>query len=142
MDLLLDIAFLTILGFISIEDLKTMEISDKWHLAIIALGVVRIFLCNGSLNSNIYGMLVVFLPLLGLALLCPGAIGGGDIKMISASGFYLGCGEIVKGCGAGFLLGGIYGTWLLLSGKKKGRDCFPFGPWLALGIAGAAMGII
>ncbi len=142
MNVFILIAFLTILGFISIEDLRTMEISDKWHMYVLILGVINIFIGNGNFHSSILGFFGVSVPMLILALLCPGSIGGGDIKMVASSGFLLGLDKIVLGSGAGFLLGGLYGCWLLLVRRKKSTDHFPFGPWLAAGIGAAAIGII
>ena len=73
-----------------------------------------------------------------LALLIPGAFGGGDIKLMAVSGLFLGTASIVCAMFFGLLTGGAYGAVMLKSGKLGRKDHFAFGPFLAFGLASAA----
>ena len=73
-----------------------------------------------------------------LALLIPGAFGGGDIKLMAASGLFLGTASIVCAMFFGLLTGGAYGSIMLKSGKLERKDQFAFGPFLAVGLTVAA----
>src|SRR5665648_789701 len=76
--------------------------------------------------------------LLIIALLWPGGMGAGDIKLALMMGFVLGRGVLVA-MFLSFLVGGLVGV-VLLGLKLKGRkDRIPFGPYLAMG---AAIGIL
>ena len=84
------------------------------------------------------GLFVLYLV---LALIRPGGMGFGDVKLAGVIGLYLGWtgwGALAIGGFSAFLLGGIYGIVVLVirrSGRKTG---IPFGPWM---LAGAWIGI-
>ena len=44
---------------------------------------------------------------------------------------------MVVGAFLGFVAGGVYGVWLLLSGRKGRKDQFAFGPFLCVGMTAA-----
>lgn len=85
------------------------------------------------------GILVAFY--LVLALLKPGGMGLGDVKLAGVIGLflgYLGWAQLAVGVGAAFLLGGVFGIVLMLT-KRAGRmTAVAFGPWM---LAGAWIGI-
>jgi leader peptidase (prepilin peptidase)/N-methyltransferase len=85
------------------------------------------------------GILVVFYLL--LAIIKPGGMGMGDVKLAGVLGLYLGYlgwEQLLVGSAAAFLLGGIFGV-VLLAARRAGRGSgIPFGPWM---IAGAWIGI-
>lgn len=62
-------------------------------------------------------------------------IGGGDIKLMAAAGFLLGWRLNLAAFFTGLFSGGVYGSFLLLSGKGGRKDSMAFGPFLCLGIA-------
>lgn len=77
-----------------------------------------------------------------LAVARPGGMGLGDVKLAGVLGLflgYLGVEQLVVGIAAGFLLGGVFGTVLLLSRRVGRRSALPFGPWM---LAGAWVGIL
>lgn len=61
------------------------------------------------------------------------ALGGGDIKLISALGAFLGWDGVVGPLLLGSLLGGFVGGLLLLFKKIKKKETIPFGPFLSVG---------
>ena len=85
----------------SYHDIRTREIPDRLPLAILGVGMLQI-----PLIPAIAGLVVASLPYLLAAIITNGKIGGGDIKLMAASGFVLGP--------AGALLQSVIGLSLVL----------------------------
>lgn len=71
-----------------------------------------------------------------------GGMGGGDVKLAGVLGValgWLGWGTLVVGAFAAFVLGGVFGIALMVTGKAGRKSAIPFGPWM---IAGAWVGIL
>lgn len=83
-----------------------------------------------------------FLFFAGLALIRPGGMGWGDVKLAGLLGMYLGFfgwAQLAVGIAAAFLLGGVVGVILLVARRTTRRSALPFGPWM---LAGAWIGIV
>lgn len=77
-----------------------------------------------------------------LALVTPGAMGFGDVKLAGILGLYLGWAgwpAVIVGAVAPFLLGGLFALGLLALRRAGRRDGIPFGPWM---LVGAWIGIV
>ena len=107
------------------------------------LGVINFTVVEGVTAQGIINRLIaavcVSAPMLVLALKIKGAFGGGDIKLVSAAGLYLGLSLVITGSLIGFLLSGIYGIYLLLFKKAKAKSRIKLAPFLAYGLAVAAL---
>ena len=57
------------------------------------------------------GVFSVSIPMFILAILCSGGLGGGDVKLMAASGVLLGIKWNIFAACAGLLLGGLYGLF-------------------------------
>ena len=77
--------FYVILLYASVRDHKTHTVPDAIHVLILLTAFQSI-----RLLSSILGLILIPLPFLGAALKKPGSVGGGDIKLIGACGFFLG----------------------------------------------------
>jgi leader peptidase (prepilin peptidase)/N-methyltransferase len=87
------------------------------------------------------GLAALFLAYLIMALMYPGGMGYGDVKLAGLLGLYLGWlgwPQLIVGAFAAFLLGGLFAILLLLTRRAGRRSGIPFGPWM---IAGAWVGI-
>jgi leader peptidase (prepilin peptidase)/N-methyltransferase len=76
-----------------------------------------------------------------MALVYPGGMGFGDVKLAGVIGTvlgFLGWGPLVVGAFSAFILGGIFGVALLLAKRVSRKGGIPFGPWM---LAGAWLGI-
>ncbi|BEL09706.1 A24 family peptidase [Actinoplanes sichuanensis] len=90
-------------------------------------------LLRAAIAAVILFALYEFLAIFGL--------GGGDVKLAPLLGFYLGWlgwDAVAVGAFAGFLIGGLPATVLLLLRRAKRKDRIPFGPSM---LAGALLAV-
>jgi leader peptidase (prepilin peptidase)/N-methyltransferase len=96
----------------------------------------------GPLLASAIAMAGLFTIYLAMALVYPGGMGLGDVKLAGVLGIYLGWagwGAVAVGAFGAFLLAGIFSI-VLLATKRAGRKSgIPFGPWM---LAGAWVGIV
>jgi len=85
----------------------------------------------GALNAVI-GFAIGGGLLMAIALVRPGGMGGGDVKLAAFMGIFLGR-YILVGLFLGFLFGSIAGIFSMVALHKTRKDLLPFGPYLALG---------
>ncbi len=129
-----------ILIAISFIDWDTMMIPDELVISIIVCSIPFFFLQPEMLIwSRVGGFLIVSVPMLLLAMIVPGAFGGGDIKLMAASGLILGLGNTVVAAFIGILIGGTYAIYLLRTNKVERKGHMPFGPSLCMGCYIAAL---
>ncbi|MDJ0337782.1 A24 family peptidase [Cryobacterium sp. PH31-O1] len=87
-------------------------------------------LSAGIGGGGLFGLYLV------LALVRPGGMGLGDVKLAGVLGLFLGWlgwGALFVGAFGAFLLGGVFGTILMLFGKAGRKSSIPFGPWMLMG---------
>jgi leader peptidase (prepilin peptidase)/N-methyltransferase len=96
----------------------------------------------GPLIGSGIAMAGLFLFYLVMALVYPGGMGLGDVKLAGVLGIYLGWagwGAVAVGAFSAFLLAGVFSI-ILIATKRAGRKSgIPFGPWM---FAGAWLGIV
>lgn len=96
----------------------------------------------GPLIGSGIAMAGLFLLYLVMALVYPGGMGLGDVKLAGVLGIYLGWagwGAVAVGAFSAFLLAGVF-LIILIATKRAGRKSgIPFGPWM---FAGAWLGIV
>ncbi|WP_168626191.1 A24 family peptidase [Cryobacterium sp. BB307] len=82
------------------------------------------------------GGAILFVAYLLMALLYPGGMGLGDVKLAGVLGIYLGWlgwEELAVGSFAAFLLGGLFSVILVVVRRAGRRTAIPFGPWMLVG---------
>lgn len=127
-----------ILLVISIIDFKIKIIPNQLNALLLMSGIWSSFVFQEvTFSSRFLGMFSVSIPMLVLAALCSGGLGGGDIKLMAASGMLLGIKWNIFAACAGLFLGGLYGLFLLITKRAERKDCFALGPFLCMGIATA-----
>ena len=125
-----------ILLVISIIDFKIKIIPNQLNVLLLISGIWSSFVFQEvTFRSRFLGMFSVSIPMLILAVLCSGGLGGGDIKLMAASGMLLGIKWNVFAACTGLFLGGLYGFFLLITRRAERKDCFALGPFLCIGIA-------
>lgn len=128
--------FFILLILVAWSDIKTMEIPDLYSFLILLSGILSIKTMPGlTIAERIAGMGSVSGFMILMTLLVPGSFGGGDMKLVAASGLLLGWKKSLAAFFLAVLTGGCYGIFLLISGRKRRKEHFAFGPFLCLGMA-------
>ena len=131
---------LCLLLVISLTDAETMLIPDGLNVALLACGILAVFVVpEVAMTSRLIGLFCISLPLLVFSLVVPGSFGGGDMKLMAAAGFLLGWQGTITAAAIGLCVGGVYGIYLLATGRKRVREHFALGPSLCAGIAVALL---
>jgi leader peptidase (prepilin peptidase) / N-methyltransferase len=98
---------------------------------------------GGSLMRAAAGTAVLFAFFLLVALVAPGAMGFGDVKLAGVVGgmtAYLSWGALLIGTFLGFLFGAIAGVALIASGRARRSSALPFGPFIVMGALTSVLG--
>lgn len=137
-DSLLYCLLVSALIVLSVIDFRTYEIPVGINIFILTLGLIHIVTDLSHWFSYGIGLLSVSIPLLLIYLVTKGrGIGGGDVKLMAATGLLIGWKLNVLG----FLLGCILGSVIHVCRMKlsgEGRT-LAMGPYLAMGIAISVM---
>jgi leader peptidase (prepilin peptidase)/N-methyltransferase len=135
--------FLLLLVACACGDINKGIVPDLLVILIAVLGVISFTVVEGvtaqGLINHLIGAVGISVPMFLIALLIKGAFGGGDIKLMAASGLYLGWSLSLAGALMAFLLSGLYGIYLLLFKKAKAKSRIKLAPFLAYGLAVAAL---
>ena len=139
---------------VSTIDLQTYTIPDKFTYPLIVLGLISspfnfflkeysgIIISSSKMLSLILSSFLGFLigggilyliALLGRSMFKREAMGGGDIKLISGVGAFLGAVNVLWVIFLASLLGAITGGALLIAGRYKKFQPIPFGIYISLG---------
>jgi len=131
---------LSVLIVIAFIDAEHMIIPDSLNYIILLLAAPYILAAGGeTLLTHIIGFFAVSVILLIVIILTKGGMGGGDVKFMAAAGLFLGYRLILLALLVGSVVGSIV-SLILIANKKAGlKTAVPFGPFLALGVALAAL---
>lgn len=130
------LVIVSILLVISIIDFKIKIIPNELNILLFISGIWSSFVFREvTFLSRFWGIFSVSIPMLILAIFCSGGLGGGDVKLMAASGMILGIKWNIFAACTGLFLGGLYGFFLLITKRAKRKDCFALGPFLCIGIA-------
>lgn len=121
-----------ILVIISIIDIKFRVIPNKIIIFVLAAGSIFSFVDDISLGNAVIGMLVGGGTLFLISLI-PGAMGGGDIKLMFSLGIFLGYKQVLLSLYVAFVMAAIIGIILIMFKIKKRKEHIPFGPFLSVG---------
>ena len=118
---------------LSVIDWRTKEIPFGFNLFIFLLGLIRLFTDIGDWSQYVIGLFAVSGFLFLLLILSKGrAMGGGDIKLMAATGLLLGWQLNIIAFLVGCILGSI--IHLTLMAMKKADRVLAFGPYLSMGV--------
>ncbi|MDJ0325038.1 prepilin peptidase [Cryobacterium sp. PH31-AA6] len=128
-------------------DLDTHTLPNRIVLPAYAVGAVLLTgaaLLAGEperLLTAAIGAAALFGLYLLMALLYPGGMGLGDVKLAGVLGLFLGWlgwAPLAVGAFSAFLLGGLFSLVLIITRKATRKSGIPFGPWM---LGGAWVGI-
>jgi leader peptidase (prepilin peptidase) / N-methyltransferase len=132
-------AFIAAMVAVAFIDYDHMIIPNKIVLPGAVMGLVASMALDpqrwwvyiaGSLGAGTF--------MFALALIWPGGMGPGDIKMALFMGAVLGA-YVMVALFAAFLLGSLVGVFMLVVQKRSRKEKIPFGPYLAMGAILAAL---
>lgn len=130
-------AILIVIGWI---DWDTMTIPNSLVISVMICALPFLVISTEIMVwERLVGFVVISVPMLLLAMAISGAFGGGDIKLMAASGLILGFKNNIVAMFIGVLIGGIYGIYLLRTKKVEKKGHMPFGPFLCVGCYLAAL---
>lgn len=144
------VAFLWLAGVsvsLALIDLDTHKLPNAIVLPSYLVGGILLAaagILSGDIDALIragVGLAALWVAYFLLAMLYPGGMGFGDVKLAGVLGLYLGFvgwGALLVGAFAAFFLGGIYAIALMILKKAGRKSGIPFGPWM---LAGAWVGI-
>ena len=133
---------------ISLEDIKTMLISENKLILLAILGFLYL-LCLGLSNekidikdliiNNSFSMIIIFIIMYSISytsykLLGINSLGIGDIKLSSISTIWLGIELSFLSLCISFLLSAIYSLHGKITKRFKPFQQYPFAPFLSIGI--------
>jgi leader peptidase (prepilin peptidase)/N-methyltransferase len=127
---------------LTLIDLDTHRLPNKIVLPAYVVGAV--LLGAAALVAGEYyrllgagiGLVAMWLGYFLMAVVYPGGMGFGDVKLAGVLGLFLGWlgwGPLIVGSFAAFLLGGAFAVVLLVMRRVSRKGGIPFGPWMLLG---------
>ena len=128
LEILKMLAFIGALLAASIGDLKTRRISNRIPLFIALIGLIQMDVANA-----LRGLIFVPLPYLVMALIKENSMGGGDIKLMGACGFFLGLqsGYVASILGLLFVVT-VHFAFRAFGSKNTNKN-IPLAPYLSAG---------
>lgn len=119
---------------ISLIDFHVQIIPDYLVLIIALCGIAfSILYLPGGLTESLKGSAAAFTVMLTIFILSRGGMGGGDVKLGTVLGLWLGFEHTIMFLLLAFMMGGFISCLLLMSGVKERKDAVPFGPFLCAG---------
>ncbi|NGQ94318.1 prepilin peptidase [Brevibacillus sp. SYP-B805] len=133
-ELLVALALASLCVIVSISDIVYRRIPNAVLLVFLPiLLILRLFFHPQPFLAYVIGGAVGFLVLFLIAVIKPGAIGMGDVKLLGVLGLAVGWQALVVTLFLSSLLGLLLGIGLMLAGKVKWKGSIPFGPSLCAG---------
>ena len=121
-----NLMFVLTLIYAGYIDYRKRIIPDKVHVIIILLSLMA----NFNPFRSIIGLLLLPIPFIIPIFFNEDSVGGGDIKIVGAIGFFLGLERGMIAVIIGLAIAVIFSLFIL---KKDRKDSFPFGPYIAIG---------
>lgn len=120
---------------IAFTDWQTKRIPDMEILFVFLFGLSGIWIKPEIVVlQRIAGGAIISVPLLLLACIVRGSIGGGDIKLMAVGGFLLGIQGVWNAFCIGVFLSGFFVIGLLITKNADRKTEIALGPFLCIGI--------
>lgn len=123
---------------LSVIDFRTYEIPEGINIFIAVLGLIHLLTDLKNWGSYVIGLICVSAVLLIIYLVSKGrAIGGGDVKLMAAGGFFLGFKSALLSFFIGVIIAAIVHP--IRMKVSKADKVLALGPYLSIGIMIAAL---
>ena len=124
-------AAIFLLVLMTATDFEQYMLFDAMTVPLAVLGAIFAWQMNLNFVEHTAAALIGGGIFLLLAFLSKGAIGGGDVKLIAALGFWFGAEKLLHVVTCGAALGGLSALLMILAKKKDRNDYFAYGPYFA-----------
>lgn len=132
---LLAFAFCAVLFTTALIDHDALYIPNSLIFAVIPLSILSVFVFKDiSTVERIIGFFAVSIPMFIMIVIIPGSFGGGDIKLMAVSGYFLGWKIILLATFIAILIEGVYVIIKMALKKLKKEEHIAFGPALCTGM--------
>jgi leader peptidase (prepilin peptidase)/N-methyltransferase len=118
---------------ISIVDIQTLTIPDSLVLLFLFFSLYSLFV-KSTLLDSFHGFLLMFIFFILILFIFPGSFGGGDVKLASAIGLFLGLENSIVALETALITGAVTGVIYGIRTGKSLRIKMPFGPFLTAGL--------
>ena len=129
-DVLLSIFLITLIIHIY-TDCKEQLLYDEISTILMIVGIIYAYYF-GNMWDAVQGALASVAIMLVIYWASRGGMGFGDVKLAFVLGVWLGLEQSLLCLLLAFILGGVVGVLLLLTGLKTHKDAIPFGPYLCV----------
>ncbi len=120
---------------VALVDLRHRLVPDAMVIpAVLVALAAQLAASPGALVGALIGGVFGLAPFLATALVKPGGMGGGDVKLAGLVGLTLGFPQVMWGLTVAVMAGGIVSFLLLLSREWELGDHLPYAPFLCLGV--------
>lgn len=127
---------------LTLIDLRTHKLPNRIVYPAYAVAASLLILASALTGDGagvirtLAGCGILFALYLVLALIYPGGMGLGDVKLAGVLGLYLGFlgwGPLLVGGFAAFVVGGLFSIALIALRRANRKSGIPFGPWMLAG---------
>lgn len=122
-----------ILISITMIDIDTFEIKDRFQILMLVLAIINLFLTPLPILDHFIGFFIISIPFYIIAIITDG-IGGGDIKLIAIAGLLLGYKATIVSFFVSVISASLFACYLLVIKKSNRKAQMAFGPFLCIGI--------
>ena len=133
---------ISFLLLMTVTDFEQQVILDEMVVTFALLGLCYVFHLQLPLADHLLASIGGGMFFLFLAFISKGALGGGDIKLISALGLWLGWKSLLSVVLYGAIAGGIAASFLLITKKIKRKQFLAYGPYFALSAIGLMLKLL
>ena len=112
-------------------DCKEQLLYDEVSTLLMVTGIVYAYYF-GTMWEAVQGAMASVVIMFVIYWVSRGGMGFGDVKLAFVLGVWLGLEQSLLSLVLAFILGGVVGVALLLTGVKSRKDAIPFGPYLCV----------
>ena len=112
-------------------DCKEQLLYDNVSFALLISGIFYAYYFSNMWDA-VQGAMASVVIMLVIYWASRGGMGFGDVKLAFVLGVWLGVEQSLLCLLLAFILGGVVGVYLLLTGIKSRKDAIPFGPYLCV----------
>ena len=124
---------LILIAAAAVKDVKDRQIPDTINILIVIIGVIKIICLAEMRKTSVVGFICATILMSVCKLVMKDGLGAGDVKLISALGFFLGINRFIPFMVITSLVSASVAAVMVILKKMKKNDCLPFAPLVLVG---------